>query len=98
NLSNGLLLGLIFAILGYSLLRETQFAAKGTTIFNSFVEGAYNGLTVGRIIVPYILGMLVAISLFRNSGLFEMLAAGLASVFRAVHVNHQLVHALPIHT
>src|SRR5438445_5997427 len=48
NLSNGLLLGLIFAILGSSLLRETQLAPKGTTLFNSFVEGAYNGLGVGR--------------------------------------------------
>ena len=96
NLSIGLLLGLIFAILAYSLLREKQFAAKGTTIFNSFVEGAYNGLTVGRIIFPYILGMLVAISLFRNSGLFEMFAGALAKVFSAVHVNEQIVNALPI--
>jgi spore maturation protein SpmA/spore maturation protein SpmB len=96
NLSNGLLLGLIFAIFGYSLLREKQFAAKGTTIFNSFVEGAYNGLAVGRIIFPYILGMLVAISLFRNSGLFEMFAAALARTFRAVHVSDQIVNALPI--
>jgi spore maturation protein SpmB len=91
-----LLLGLIFAILSYSLLREAQFAAKDTTIFNSFVEGAYNGLAVGRIIFPYILGMLVAISLFRNSGLFEMFAAALARTFRAVHVNDQIVNALPI--
>jgi spore maturation protein SpmA/spore maturation protein SpmB len=96
NLSNGLLLGLIFVILGYSLWREKQFAAKGTTIFNSFVEGAYNGLAVGRIIFPYILGMLVAISLFRNSGLFEMFAAALARTFRAVHVSDQIVNALPI--
>jgi spore maturation protein SpmA/spore maturation protein SpmB len=96
NLSNTLLLGLIFAILGYSLLREKQFAAKGTTIFNSFVDGAYNGLTVGRIIFPYILGMLVAISLFRNSGLFEMFAAALTKTFRAVHVSEQIVNALPI--
>ena len=78
NLSSAVLLGLIFAIFGYSLLREKQFAAKDTTIFKSFVEGAYNGLEVGRIIFPYILGMLVAISLFRNSGLFEMFAAALA--------------------
>ena len=96
NLSNGLLLGLIFAIFGYSLLREKQFAAKGTTIFNSFVEGAYNGLAVGRIIFPYILGMLVAISLFRNSGLFEMFATALTRMFRAVHVSDQIVNALPI--
>ena len=96
DLSNTLLLGLIFAILGYSSLREKQFAAKGTTIFNSFVDGAYNGLTVGRIIFPYILGMLVAISLFRNSGLFEMFAAVLTKTFRAVHVSDQIVNALPI--
>jgi spore maturation protein SpmA/spore maturation protein SpmB len=96
NLSNSVLLGLIFAILGYSLFREKQFAAKGTTIFNSFVEGAYNGLAVGRIIFPYILGMLVAISLFRNSGLFDMFAGALAWAFRAFHVNDQIVNALPI--
>src|SRR6266403_1380042 len=65
-------------------------------IFTSFVEGAYNGLAVGRIIFPYILGMLVAISLFRNSGLFEMFTAALARTFRAVHVSDQIVNALPI--
>ena len=96
NLSSAVLLGLIFAIFGYSLLREKQFAAKDTTIFKSFVEGAYNGLEVGRIIFPYILGMLVAISLFRNSGLFEMFSAALARTFRAVHVSDQIVNALPI--
>jgi spore maturation protein SpmB len=91
-----LLVGLIFAIFGYSLLREKEFAAKGTTIFNSFVEGAYNGLAVGRIIFPYILGMLVAISLFRNSGLFDIFANSLTTIFRAIHVNDQIVNALPI--
>ena len=96
NLSNAVLVGLIFAILGYSLLREKQFAAKDTTIFNSFVEGAYNGLAVGRIIFPYILGMLVAISLFRNSGLFGLFAEVSGEDFRAVHVNQQIVNALPI--
>src|SRR5205814_2528679 len=96
NLSNSVLLGLILVILGYSLWREKQFSAKGTTIFNSFVEGAYNGLTVGRIIFPYILGMLVAISLFRNSGLFDMFAGALAWIFRVFHVNEQIVNALPI--
>lgn len=96
NLSNVLLVGLIFAIFGYSLIREKQFTTKGTTMFNSFVEGAYNGLAVGRIIFPYILGMLVAISLFRNSGLFEMFAGLLARGFNAMHVDEQIVNAIPI--
>ena len=53
-------------------------------------------LAVGRIIFPYILGILVAISLFRNSGLFEIFAGVLAENFSAIHVNEQIVNALPI--
>jgi spore maturation protein SpmA/spore maturation protein SpmB len=96
NLSNILLLGIIFVILGYSLLRERRFTAANKTVFNSFIEGAYNGIKTGHTIFPYILGMLVAISLFRNSGLFEMLANGLAWVFSNVGVPEKIVNALPI--
>jgi spore maturation protein SpmB len=80
----------------YSLMRERRFSAAGTTVFNSFVEGAYNGISTGRVIFPYILGMLVAISLFRNSGLFEMMANGLAWVFSNLGVRKDIVNALPI--
>jgi spore maturation protein SpmA/spore maturation protein SpmB len=96
NLSNVLLLGIIFIILGYALLRERRFAAQGKTIFSSFVDGAYNGLDTGRTIFPYILGMLVAISLFRNSGLFELMADGLTGIFGAVGVRKDITDALPI--
>lgn len=96
NLSNVLLLGIIFVILGYALLREKRFSAQDKTVFNSFVEGAYNGVKTGYTIFPYILGMLVAISLFRNSGLFELLAAGLTRVFGAIGVRKDITDALPI--
>lgn len=96
NLSNVLLLSIIFIILGYSLLREKRFSAQGKTVFNSFVDGAYGGLDTGRIIFPYILGMLVAISLFRNSGLFDVLAGGLTSLFGALGVSKDITDALPI--
>ncbi len=96
NLSNVLLLGIIALITGYAFLREKRFAAAGKTVFNSFVEGAYGGLETGRVIFPYILGMLVAISLFRNSGLFEVLAFGLAKGFGFLGVKKDIVDALPI--
>ena len=96
NLSTALLLGIIFIILAYAWLREKRFAAQGKTVFNSFVEGAYNGLDTGRVIFPYILGMLVAISLFRNSGLFDVLALGLTSLFGAIGVSKDITDALPI--
>ncbi|MGL6069088.1 MAG: nucleoside recognition domain-containing protein, partial [Sediminibacterium sp.] len=96
NLSNVLLLGIIFIILAYSFLREKRFTDQGKNIFNSFVEGAYDGLKTGRTIFPYILGMLVAISLFRNSGVFEILAGLLAKAFLAIGVSKEIVDALPI--
>ncbi len=96
NLSTVLLLGIIFLILGYALLREKRFGAQGKTVFNSFVEGAYNGLDTGRVIFPYILGMLVAISLFRNSGMFDVLALGLTNLFGAIGVSKDITDALPI--
>ncbi len=96
NLSNVLLLGIIFIILAYSFLREKRFTDQGTNVFNSFVEGAYDGLKTGRTIFPYILGMLVAISLFRNSGVFEILTGVLAKGFLAIGVTKEIVDALPI--
>ena len=96
NLSNVLLLGIIFIILAYSFLREKRFTAAGKNVFNSFVEGAYNGLNTGRTVFPYILGMLVAISLFRNSGVFELMARGLAQSFGYLGVRKEIVDALPI--
>ena len=91
-----LLLAIIFIILGYALLREKRFAVQNKTVFNSFVEGAYNGVKTGYTIFPYILGMLVAISLFRNSGLFEVLANGLTGVFGSIGVRKDITDALPI--
>ncbi len=96
NVSNVLLLSIIFVILLYSFIREKRFTDSDKNIFSSFVDGAYDGLKTGRTIFPYILGMLVAISLFRNSGVFEILAGFLAKGFLAIGVNKEVVDALPI--
>lgn len=96
GISNVLLLGIIFCILLYSFYREKHFSKQGKNVFSSFVEGAYGGLKTGQTIFPYILGMLVAISLFRNSGVFEILAGLMAKGFLAIGVNKEIVDALPI--
>ena len=62
NLSNVILLVIIFVILAYAFYREKYFASNDKDIFSSFVEGAASGLSTGKRIFPYILGMLVAIS------------------------------------
>lgn len=96
NFSNILLFGIILFILVYAIVKEKLFDEQGKNIFSSFVEGATSGAKTGFTVFPYILGMLVAISLFRNSGLFEMITSGLASVFLLFNVDKGIVDALPV--
>ena len=96
NLSNILMFGIILFILVYAIVKEKIFEAQSKNIFSSFVEGATSGAKTGFAVFPYILGMLVAISLFRNSGLFEMITSGLANVFLKFNINRSIVDALPV--
>jgi spore maturation protein SpmA/spore maturation protein SpmB len=96
NISNIILLLIILAILGYALLKEQVFTKNGNNIFGSFVTGASEGLQTGVRIFPYILGMLAAISLFRNSGVFEIVTGFIAKGFLALHLKKDIVDALPV--
>lgn len=96
NISNILLLVIILAILAYAFAHEKKFAAEDKNIFSSFVDGAKDGLKTGVNIFPYILGMLVAISLFRNSGVFDIINGWLVQLFTALHVKRDIVNALPV--
>jgi spore maturation protein SpmA/spore maturation protein SpmB len=96
NFSNILLFGIILFILTYAILKEKLFDEQDKNIFSSFVEGATSGAKTGFTVFPYILGMLVAISLFRNSGLFEMITSGLARVFLMFNIDKSIVDALPV--
>lgn len=96
NLSNILMFGIILFILVYAFIKEKAFDAQGKNIFSSFVEGAKSGAQTGFSVFPYILGMLVAISLFRNSGLFEMITSGIAKFFLMFNINKSIVDSLPV--
>jgi spore maturation protein SpmA/spore maturation protein SpmB len=96
NISNIILLVIILTIVVYSFLHEKVFALAEKNVFSSFVEGANAGLKTGVTIFPYVLGMLVAISLFRNSGVFEIISTGLAKFFLLFQVKKDIVDALPI--
>ena len=74
NLSALILVAIIVFTLIFSFIKEKKFATANTTVYETFVVGANNGVKTGVTIFPYVLGMLVAISLFRNSGLFEIIS------------------------
>jgi spore maturation protein SpmB len=96
NLSALLLVGIILFTLILSFLKENKFTQANTTVYEAFVTGANNGVKTGVTIFPYVLGMLVAISLFRNSGLFEIISHWIAFVFSNLGVSKEITDALPV--
>ncbi|MBC7640726.1 MAG: spore maturation protein, partial [Flavobacterium sp.] len=96
NLSGLMLVGIIGFTLVLSVINEKKFTAINTTVFDSFVTGANNGLKTGITIFPYVLGMLAAISLFRNSGLFEIISNGLSFLFSNIGVSKEITDSLPV--
>jgi spore maturation protein B len=52
-------------------------------VYDVFIEGAKEGFEVGVKIIPFLVGILVAIGMFRASGAMELLLAGLRPVAAA---------------
>ena len=96
NLSALLLVGIIIFTLIFSFIKEKKFGEANTTVYEAFVAGANNGVKTGVVIFPYVLGMLVAISLFRNSGLFEIVSNWIAFAFSNMGVSKEITDALPV--
>ncbi|MBL0306816.1 MAG: spore maturation protein [Chitinophagaceae bacterium] len=88
SLSNGIIL-LIF------LLIILGAVYKKTPVFDSFIEGAKGGFETAIRIIPYLVGLLVAISLLRNSGAFEFVMDGIKNLFIFFGGDIRVVDALP---
>jgi spore maturation protein B len=52
-------------------------------VFDTFVEGAKEGFGVAINIIPFLVGLLVAIGMFRASGAMDLLTAGLKPIMAA---------------
>jgi spore maturation protein SpmB len=87
-LSNGLILLIFLLIICGGLYKRIN-------IFDAFVEGAKGGFETAVKIIPYLVGMLVAISLLRNSGTFDVIIDGFKSLFAAMGADTKFVDGLP---
>ncbi|MDB5202810.1 MAG: spore maturation protein [Ferruginibacter sp.] len=88
SLSNGLIL-LIF------LLIVLGGIYKKIDIFSAFIAGAKNGFETAVRIIPYLVGMLVAISMLRTSGSFDSLINGVKYLFASMGADTRFVDGLP---
>ncbi len=71
-------------------------AYKRVGVFDAFIEGAKEGFNVVLKIIPYLVGMLVAIRVFRDSGALGYLTDGIAYLLSLTGMNTDFVPSLPV--
>jgi spore maturation protein SpmA len=69
---------------------------KKINVFDSFIDGAKEGFDVVLKVLPYLVGMLVAIRLFRDSGALMYVVNGMKYVIGLTGVNTDFTDALPV--
>lgn len=79
---------LIPLIIGFILLYGTF---KRIPTYEAFVEGGKEGIEISFSIIPYLVGMLVAVSVFRASGALDFFMDLLKPMFQAIHVPAEIV-------
>ena len=88
KLSNGLILLVFLLIVLGGLYKKID-------LFSAFVEGAKNGFDTAIRIIPYILGILVAVSMLRTSGTFDAVISGMKHFFALLGADTRFVDGLP---
>lgn len=68
---------------------------KKVNVWESFIDGAKSGFETSIKIIPYLVGMLVGVGVFRASGAMELLIDGLAWIFSSIGINTDFVASLP---
>lgn len=68
---------------------------RKVNVYEAFIEGAKGGIQTSLTVIPYLVGMLVAISVIRNAGLLGFVVQGFSWLFSHLGVNTDFVGALP---
>jgi spore maturation protein SpmA len=88
QLSTGIILLIFFLIVLGGVYKKIN-------VFDAFIEGAKGGFETAVKIIPYLVGMLVAISLLRTSGTFDVVIDGIKNLFAAFGADTKFVDGLP---
>jgi len=83
---------LLFSIIVAFILGAMR---KNVNVYEAFIEGAKGGMQTSLTIIPYLVGMLVAIGVLRNSGVLGFVVAGFNWFFTQIGVNTDFTSALP---
>ena len=86
--SNLILFSIIVAFIVGALIRRVN-------VYEAFIEGAKGGIQTSLTIIPYLVGMLVAISVIRNAGVLGFVVQGLEWLIRMAGLDTAFTPALP---
>ena len=87
-ISNGLILLILLLIVLGGVYKKIN-------IFDAFIDGAKEGFNTCVKIIPYLVGMLVAISLLRTSGVFDLIINGMKWIVESLNMDTRFVDGLP---
>lgn len=87
-MSNLLIFSIIIAFLLGALYKKVN-------VWDAFIDGAKNGFETSVKIIPYLVGMLVGIGVFRASGAMELLTNGISWLVTACGGDTRFVDSLP---
>lgn len=86
--ANFILFGVIIAFIASGI-------RKRINVYDTFIEGAKEGFKTAVTIIPYLVGILVAIGMFRASGALDAITGCVATGVGALGFDTQWVGALP---
>jgi spore maturation protein SpmA len=87
-MSNLLIFSIIIAFLLGALYKKVN-------VWDAFIDGAKGGFETSVKIIPYLVGMLVGIGVFRASGAMELLTDGISWLVAACGFDTRFVDSLP---
>ena len=68
---------------------------KKVNVYDAFIEGAKGGIQTSLTVIPYLVGMLVAISVVRNAGVLDLIMNGVSWLMTALGLPTDFVPSLP---
>jgi len=83
---------ILIAIIAAFLLGALR---KKVNVYDAFIEGAKGGIQTSLTVIPYLVGMLVAISVIRNAGVLGMIMDGATWMLTKLGLATDFVPSLP---
>ncbi|MBS2213055.1 spore maturation protein [Carboxylicivirga mesophila] len=83
---------LLFSIIVTFILMAIR---KKVNIYDTFIDGAKEGFNIAIKIIPFLVGILVAVAVFRASGTLDFLLEGVRTFCVFIGVDTRFVDALP---